>query len=40
MNWLKEKVALITGGLGGIGLECVKELLKAGLKVNCDVLNY
>lgn len=28
------KVALVTGGLGGMGLEIVKEILRNGAKVN------
>lgn len=30
---LKEKVAVVTGGLGGIGLEIVKLLLAKNIKV-------
>lgn len=30
--YIKEKVAIVTGGASGIGLCCAKELLKSGLK--------
>lgn len=33
MNAAKGKIVLITGGLGGIGLELLKILLENGVKV-------
>lgn len=33
---IKGKVALVTGGASGIGLACVKELLRNGIRVNTN----
>lgn len=35
---IKNKVALVTGGASGIGLKCIKELLKNEIKV-CILIN-
>jgi len=32
--FVKDKVAIVTGGASGIGFGCAKELLKNGLKVS------
>lgn len=34
MYELKGKIALVTGGAAGIGLSCVKELLRHGVQVS------
>lgn len=39
-NFCQDKVAIVTGGADGIGLECVRELLRSGVRVSTIYYNY